>query len=213
MSEAAIEIEETPFTDNEQHSEANHLGMWTFLATEILFFGGLFSGYSIMRWHYPHAFAVASDRLEFSIGTLNTAVLLTSSLFMALADLAVKRNDRRWLRNHLIITWVLGALFIGLKMYEYYQKYVEHLIPGAAFQFPGAPPQSQLFFFLYFAMTGLHAIHMLFGLGAIAWLLNRNRLGTLTAKRSDAVSLVGLYWHFVDCIWVFLYPLLYLAGK
>lgn len=213
MSETAIEPEETPFSSAEQHSGANHLGMWTFLATEILFFGGLFASYAILRWHYPEAFARASQRLEYPIGTLNTAILLTSSLFMALADLAVKRNDRSWVRNHLVLTWVLGAAFIGLKLYEYHQKYVEHLVPGASFHFPDAPPQTQLFFFLYFATTGLHAVHMLFGLGAIAWLLNRNRLGQLTANRADAVSLVGLYWHFVDCIWVFLYPLLYLAGK
>ena len=213
MSEVTVELEETAFSDREQHSEANHLGMWAFLATEILFFGGLFASYAVLRWTYPQAFAQASDRLEFPIGTLNTAVLLTSSLFMALADLAVKRNDRKWVRNHLVITWVLGALFIGIKLYEYYQKYVEHLIPGPAFHFPEAPPQAQLFFFLYFAMTGLHAVHMLFGLAPILWSIRRNSRGTITADRPDSISLVGLYWHFVDCIWVFLYPLLYLAGK
>lgn len=202
-----------PYSTAEQRSEASHLGMWTFLATEILFFGGLFAGYTIYRWAYPAAFAVGSHKLDFTIGTANTAVLLTSSLFMALADLSAKLGARRAVRIHLLVTWILGAGFLALKFYEYHQKFTEHLVPGSHFELPGAPPQAQLFFFLYFAMTGLHAAHMLFGLGAIAWLFGLNQRGRLTATHHDAASVVGLYWHFVDCIWVFLYPLLYLIGR
>ncbi len=215
MSEPVVNAAAIPehYVDAEQRTEANHLGMWTFLATEILFFGGLFAAYTIYRWAYPEAFAAGSHKCDFWIGTANTAVLLTSSLFMALADLAAKAGDRRSVRIHLLVTWLLGAAFLALKMVEYHQKYVEHLIPGPHFEFPGAPPQTQLFIFLYFAMTGLHAVHMFFGLGAIGWLLRLNRRGYFTPTRHDPVSIVGLYWHFVDCIWVFLYPLLYLIGR
>ncbi|HEU5078377.1 MAG TPA: cytochrome c oxidase subunit 3 family protein [Opitutaceae bacterium] len=213
MNQSTTEIEETPYVDATQHREANHLGMWMFLATEILFFGGLFSCYSIYRWTYPAAFAQASNRLDFWIGTINTGVLLTSSLFMALADLAHHAKAVRLTRIHLSLTALLGAVFLGLKFYEYYQKYVEHLIPGPHFAFPDAPPQAQLFFFLYFAMTGLHAAHMIIGLCALGWLVRRTTKPAWTARHSDAVSIVGLYWHFVDCVWIFLYPLLYLAGR
>jgi cytochrome c oxidase subunit 3 len=205
--------ESGPYTDRVQRSDANHLGMWTFLATEILFFGGLFACYTIYRWAYPGAFADASRRLDFWIGTGNTAVLLTSSLFMALADLESKAGRPGRVRIHLLVTAFLGVVFLSLKFFEYYQKFIEHLVPGPSFSFPEAPPQSQLFFFLYFAMTGLHAVHMMFGLGAIAWLLRLHQRGRLEPPRSDALPVVGLYWHFVDCVWVFLYPLLYLAGR
>lgn len=202
-----------PFADRDQHSVANHLGMWTFLATEILFFGGLFAGYTVLRWAHAEAFAEGSRHLEFWIGTVNTGLLLTSSLFMALADLSVKRDDGRALRWQLIVCGLLGAAFLVLKGHEYHQMYTEHLIPGFDFRAEGAPAAMQLFVFLYFVMTGLHAVHMLFGLGAIAWLLRRVKRRTVSSDRPDAVAMVGLYWHFVDCIWIFLYPLLYLIGK
>jgi cytochrome c oxidase subunit III len=202
----------SPYTDREQHAIANHLGMWTFLATEILFFGGVFASYAVYRYTYPKAFAAGSQHLEFWIGTVNTAVLLTSSLFMALADLAVKANARDALRWTLLITWLLGAVFLGLKFHEYHTTWREHHVPGVNFHFEGADgPHVELFMFLYFAMTGLHALHMLFGLGAIAWLLWLNRRRELSAEHDAPVAMVGLYWHFVDCIWIFLYPLLYLV--
>lgn len=202
----------SPYTDREHHATANHLGMWTFLSTEILFFGGLFAGYSIYRYAYPEAFVTGSEHLKYWIGTTNTAVLLTSSLFMALSDLAVKANARRALFWNLVITWVLGAVFLCLKFYEYYLTWKEAHVPGANFHFAGPHlPQVELFMFLYFAMTGLHALHMSFGLGAIAWLLWLNHRGRLGSERDQPVAMVGLYWHFVDCIWIFLYPLLYLV--
>jgi cytochrome c oxidase subunit III len=205
-------IHPSPYADREHHAVANHLGMWTFLATEILFFGGVFACYAVYRYAYPAAFAAGSQHLEFWIGTINTAVLLTSSLFMAFADLAVKANARDTLRWTLLITWLLGAVFLGLKGHEYYATWREHHVPGVSFYFEGADaPHVELFMFLYFAMTGLHALHMFFGLGAIAWLLWLNHRGKLGADHDAPVAMVGLYWHFVDCIWIFLYPLLYLV--
>jgi cytochrome c oxidase subunit 3 len=201
----------SPYADREHHALANHLGMWTFLATEILFFGGLFASYSIYRYAYPEAFRLGSEHLEYWIGTTNTGVLLTSSLFVALADLAVKANARRAVRWNLLAAWVLGAVFLCLKFYEYYKTYEEHHVPGINFEFAGPhAPQVALFMVHYFAMTALHALHMMFGLAAIAWLLWLNHRGRLGPERDQPVAIVGLYWHFVDCIWIFLYPLLYL---
>ncbi|HVU33254.1 MAG TPA: cytochrome c oxidase subunit 3 [Opitutaceae bacterium] len=201
------------FSSREQHDSANHLGMWTFLSTEILFFGGVLACYSIYRWTYPQAFHVGSEHLEYWIGTLNTGILLTSSLFMALGDLAIKAGARRAVTWNLVATWLLGATFLGLKFYEYYLTAKEGHVPGSHFHFDGPlAPQVELFMFLYFATTGLHAMHMMFGLGAITWLLWLNHRGKLTAEHNAPVGMVALYWHFVDCVWIFLYPLLYLVS-
>jgi cytochrome c oxidase subunit 3 len=203
----------SPFRDADQRSHANHLGLWTFLATEILFFGGLMTTYAVYRYSNPEAFAEGSGHLEFWVGTVNTAVLLTSSLFMALADRAIKAGRHTTMRWCLVLTGLLGLLFLGLKFHEYHQMYEEHLVPGLRFSLSGPwAPQVQLFIFIYFASTGLHAVHMLFGLGAIAWVLGLNHRRRITASRHGAVEMVGLYWHFVDCVWVFLYPLLYLVA-
>ncbi len=199
------------FRDIGQRSVANHLGLWTFLATEILFFGGLFVCYTVYRLTYHEAFVAGSHLLNFWIGTVNTGVLLTSSLFMALGDRAIKLNRRAALRWCLVVTWLLGALFLTLKFYEYHEKYTEHLIPGPGFHMSGPwAPQIELFIFLYFAMTGLHALHMIGGLAALTWLMWLNHRGRLSGEHHAPVEMVGLYWHFVDCVWVFLYPLLYL---
>lgn len=207
---ASVEI--SPYVDPIQRSGAQHLGMWTFLATEILFFGGLFACYALYRGSYPEAFANASRRLDFAIGTTNTVVLLTSSLTMALADNAAKAGRRGRLRACLAITGVLGALFLGFKAYEYHQKFSEHLVPGFDFHpAGGAVAPTQLFFVLYFALTGLHAIHLLIGLGVMAWLFRRARAPRPADAMVAPVEITGLYWHFVDCVWVFLYPLLYLV--
>jgi cytochrome c oxidase subunit 3 len=197
------------YRDAEQRRAANQLGMWTLISTEVLFFGGLFLAYSTYRHAYPAAFSAGSQRLEFWSGTINTAVLLTSSLFMALGDALIKRGRRRALQACLLATAVLGLVFLGIKFSEYYHMYRDHLVPGIDYQATG-PPQMQLFIFLYFAMTGLHSIHMLAGIGVISWLGWLNQHGRLSAERHAPVVMVGLYWHFVDCVWVFLYPLLYL---
>ena len=206
------QAEVSPYVDPTQRSVAQHLGMWAFLATEILFFGGVFACYAVYRASYPDVFADASRRLDFAIGTTNTVVLLASSLTMALADNAAKTGRRGRVRACLAITGVLGAMFLGFKGYEYHQKFVEHLVPGFDFHPEGeAPAPSQLFFVLYFALTGLHAIHLLIGLGVIAWLFGRARASRPAEAMVAPVEITGLYWHFVDCVWVFLYPLLYLV--
>jgi cytochrome c oxidase subunit 3 len=197
------------YGDKRQRDLANHLGMWTFIATEVLFFGGLFLAYFIYRITYPAAFAAGSHTLSFWRGTINTAVLITSSLTMALGDVYIKRGNRAALRNCVIATASLGILFLAIKASEYHEMYAKHLVPGLPFDSWVSPPM-QLFVFLYFAMTGLHAAHMLIGLGLMAWLLRLNQHGRLTAAQHAPVEMFGLYWHFVDCVWVFLYPLLYL---
>jgi cytochrome c oxidase subunit 3 len=200
------------YGDQRQLDLANHLGMWAFIATEVLFFGGLFLAYFVYRMTYPSAFAAGSQTLNFWRGTINTAVLLTSSLTMALGDAYIRRGNRDALRRCLIATAALGVLFLAIKASEYQEMYGKHLVPGLPFD-PQASPPMQLFVFLYFAMTGLHAIHMLIGLGLMAWLLRLNQGGRLSAEHDAPVEMVGLYWHFVDCVWVFLYPLLYLIPR
>jgi cytochrome c oxidase subunit 3 len=193
----------------DQRETAHQLGMWTLIATEILFFGGLFTAYAIYRFSYPAAFAAGSQRLEFWRGTINTAVLLTSSGYLAAGDVMIKRGRRRALQVCLAGTALLGLLFLGIKFSEYDHLYRDYLVPGLDYHADG-PPQMQLFLLLYFAMTGLHVVHMLIGLGALAWLGWRNHRGGFSGADHAPVVMVGLYWHFVDCVWVFLYPLLYL---
>jgi cytochrome c oxidase subunit 3 len=188
---------------------ANQLGMWTLIASEVLFFGGLLVAYTVYRHAYPAAFAAGSQRLEFWGGTVNTAVLLTSSLCMAAGDVMIKRGRPRALQACLLGTALLGMLFLGIKLLEYDHLYRAHLVPGINFSADG-PPQIQLFLLLYFILTGLHAAHMLVGLGALAWLGWQNHRGRFSRAEHEPVVMVGLYWHFVDCVWVFLYPLLYL---
>jgi cytochrome c oxidase subunit 3 len=212
MSNTLFHPAPPPYTDRAQRSRANHLGMWTFLGTEILFFGGLFASYTLYRVAYPEAFSAGSGELEFWIGTVNTGVLLTSSLCMALADLAVKAGARRAVQWNLVATWLLGALFLALKFHEYRLAWEEHHVPGLRFAYAGShAPQVELFMFHYFAMTGLHAAHMLAGLAAIAWLIRLNHRGRIGSGHDAPVAMVALYWHFVDCVWIFLYPLLYLV--
>jgi cytochrome c oxidase subunit 3 len=199
------------FRDREQRYVADHLGMWTFLATEILFFGGLFAAYAVYRWAYPAGFVEGSHHLDFWIGTINTGVLLTSSVLVALGDHAIKAGRADVLRWCLIGAWVLGAAFLVLKGIEYHHKYAEQLIPGLNFHSTDAhPAQVELFLFLYFVLTGLHALHIIAGLGVLGWLLWSVRRGLVTREEPARVEIVGLYWHFVDVVWVFLYPLLYL---
>ena len=202
------------FENVEQQGEAATLGMWVFLVTEVLFFGGLFLTYLVYRNMYPAAFTAASHEMVVWAGTLNTAVLITSSLTMALAVRAAQTGDRRSLIWLLVATMVLGAVFLGVKAFEYRTEFVEHHVPGAGFEFeePYAR-QAQIFFSLYFIMTGLHAIHMIIGLGIMAvmlWLSMRRPMNRVHAIR---IEVSGLYWHFVDIVWIFLFPLLYLIGR
>jgi cytochrome c oxidase subunit 3 len=202
------------FDDMAQQHEATSLGMWAFLLTEIMFFGGLFLGYTVYRWIYPEAFAEASHHLDVWLGGINTAVLIGSSLTMALAVFSAQTTDHKALIRFLLLTIGLGLVFLGIKGTEYLHKFEEQLVPGANFVYTGPHARhAQLFFSFYFGMTGLHAFHMVVGiglLGALAWQAWRGRF---SSDDYAPVELIGLYWHFVDIVWIFLFPLLYLLGR
>jgi cytochrome c oxidase subunit 3 len=202
------------FDDAEQQFEASNLGMWAFLATEILFFGGLFTAYAVYRLSYPMAFAAASNRLDIVLGTLNTAVLIGSSLTMALAVFAAHSARPRTQAGFLIATLTLGLVFLGVKAIEYSHKFHEHLFPGPGFQFAGADPENaKIFFSLYFALTGMHALHMVIGAGLLVVITIQAWRGRFSKHYYTPVEIIGLYWHFVDIVWIFLFPLLYLIGR
>jgi cytochrome c oxidase subunit 3 len=202
------------FDSPAQQREAASLGMWVFLVTEVMFFGGLFLAYVVYRWSYPQAFAAASHELDIVLGTTNTALLIASSLTMALAVRSAQLGRRLPLVVFLALTMALGSAFLGIKMYEYHHKFVEGLVPGAAFHFPGPEaPRAEIFFCLYFAMTGLHALHMIIGLGVLAVMLVLGGRGRFGPLYHNPVECSGLYWHFVDIVWIFLFPLLYLIGR
>ncbi|MBI4472624.1 MAG: cytochrome c oxidase subunit 3 family protein [Acidobacteria bacterium] len=202
------------FDDIEQQRESVSLGMWIFLATEIMFFGGMFLGYAIYRASYPEVFAEASRHLDVLLGGINTGVLLCSSLTMALAVHAAQLGARRTVALFLGLTILLGSIFLGIKVVEYHHKYEEHLIPGPNFRMEGAKGSNpQLFFSFYFAMTGMHAFHMVIGVALMAIMILVTLKGRITAEYYAPVEMLGLYWHFVDIVWVFLFPLLYLVDR
>lgn len=203
-----------------QQRESASLGMWAFLATEVMFFGGLFAGFLVYRFTTPQAFALASKHLSVVLGSVNTAVLLTSSLTVALAVHAGQTGDRRGQVRYLLLTMVLGVAFLAIKGVEYSEEYREHLVPGLNFSTHAlhiptdaselVVRRTQMFFVFYFFMTGLHAIHMIIGIGIFGVMALLASRGRFTPEYNTPLELSGLYWHFVDIVWVFLYPLLYL---
>ena len=238
------------FDTMRQQKEAAVLGMWVFLLTEILFFGGLFVAYMIYRVWYFDAFAEASRRLSIFWGALNTGVLIFSSLTMALAVRAAQTNNRKWTVNWLVLTMILGCVFLGVKVIEYRDKFANYEVPGAHYnwlyheQHEAAaggheaaateeartpveaaehrrihmtPEQlqrtTQIYFSLYFTMTGLHALHMIVGVGLMAVITFMAWKGKFDAEYYTPVEMSGLYWHFVDIVWIFLFPLLYLVER
>jgi cytochrome c oxidase subunit 3 len=211
--EAAGDALNFPFKEASHQRESALFGMWIFLATEVLFFGGMFAAYTVYRYSHWQAFQEAAHHQEWYLGCLNTIVLLTSGFTMALAVESSRKGNKAWLLRFFAITWVLGALFLVIEGYEYHSKFVEHLFPGSGFQFSGSDPgSSELFFCLYFTMTGIHMFHMLVGLllilGFGGWTLIS---GSALTKR-NCFEVLGLYWAFVDIVWLFLYPLFYLVN-
>jgi cytochrome c oxidase subunit III len=203
------------FATAEQQMETSTLGMWTFLVTEVLFFGGMFAGYAVYRGMYPGAFASTSEYMNVVLGGTNTAVLICSSLTMALSVRAAQLSKRKDLILFLLLTMVFGTIFLVIKGFEYHEKWVEHLVPGFNFQYHEAPQyahNAQILFFLYFCMTGMHAVHMIVGLGLLTYLLAQAIRRVYNAHYFAPVEMIGLYWHFVDIVWIFLFPLLYLIG-
>lgn len=201
------------FDTLEQQQHASTLGMWVFLVTEVLFFGGLFMAYILYRTWYPEMFMAASSHLDIKLGAFNTVVLIGSSLTMALAVHEAQLGNRKATIILLISTMVLGAVFLGVKVIEYTDKFHHHLIPGPNFQFAAPFSQNaQLYFSLYFAMTGLHAVHMIIGIVLMTVITVMAGRGKFSPEYYTPVEMMGLYWHFVDIVWIFLFPLLYLIG-
>jgi len=239
------------FDSMEQQQDASTFGMWVFLLTEIMMFGGLFTAYLIYRLKYYPAFVAGSTSISVSWGFANTLVLIASSLTMAMSVWAAQKGDRKKTVMFLILTMILGAAFLGVKAKEYYDKYEECHIPGNVIgkgfnawggcdvrnpelgniadeirnpKLHGNPnipevaaiqtaKQSEIFFSFYFAMTGMHALHMIIGLALLTALIVKAGRGRFSSVYNTPVELVGLYWHFVDIVWIFLFPLLYLVGR
>ena len=202
------------FEDLEQQHEASTLGMWLFLVTEVMFFGGLVLAYTLYRIWYPTAWALGSEELNIYLGGFNTVVLIASSLTMALAVRSAQTGAQRATVGWLLFTMSLGLTFLVVKFFEYREKFELNHVPGPNFRFEGAEsPHVQIFFSLYFALTGVHALHMVIGfvlLSVIATMAYRKKF---SPEWYTPVELAGLYWHFVDIVWIFLFPLLYLVDR
>ena len=222
MSEATGALQHH-FTSLEQQKNASTLGMWAFIVQEVLFFGGMFTVYTVYRNQYYTVFEACSHHLDWKLGALNTIILIASSLTMALAVHAAALGKGKAAAVWLAATIALGGWFLGNKVVEYHAKWEDQLIPGLRWgaaehvgpelHLSGADvDRAQLYFSLYFGMTGLHALHMIIGIPILAWLARRAWAGHFTTEYSTPVELTGLYWHFVDIVWIFLFPLLYLIG-
>jgi cytochrome c oxidase subunit III len=201
------------FTTLEQQHDARTFGVWVFLLTELMLFGGLFTAYAAYRYVYPATFGEGSRHLDALIGATNTAVLILSSVMMALAVNSAQLNRRRSLIVFLLLTMAFGTLFLGIKGVEYYQHFRDGFAPGVNWTFTGqnAGPL-ELFFILYFAMTGLHAIHLTVGIGLVLIMALRAWHRDFEGGYFTPVEMTALYWHFVDVVWIFLFPLLYLIA-
>ncbi len=208
----------------EQQNETSSFGMWLFLVTEIMFFGGLFCSYLVYRVLYFDSFAAASSSINVTLGAVNTAVLICSSLTMAMAVHSAQVGRKQLLIIFLILTMILGGVFLGIKAKEYKDKFDEHHVPGPGYHFVVEPEmaehfhaidvhKTEIFFSLYFLMTGLHALHMIIGFGLLTWLLIAAKRGRFSPAYFSPVEMVGLYWHFVDIVWIWLFPLLYLISR
>jgi cytochrome c oxidase subunit 3 len=223
------------FESVEQQFDTTNFAMWLFLLTEVMFFGGLFMAYLLMRnWYYP-AFVEASHQLNIGWGTANTAVLITSSFTMAMGVWSAEMRKKGALVFCLVLTFVLGLVFLGIKTIEYREKWEKHHVPGIHYSLqtfldPASDPEvyneyhdkplaldmarhTELYFFLYFAMTGMHALHMIIGIAILGFMIFRAQAGAYTTGHVTFVENFGLYWHFVDIIWIYLFPLLYLISR
>jgi len=201
------------FSDSEQQASASKLGMWLFLLTEMLLFGGLFAAYSIYRAWNPEMFYEAHKQLNVQLGMINTIVLITSSVTMALAIRSIQLNKRKIAVRFLIATLLFAAVFLVIKYFEYSHKFHLGQLPGKYYTFTGLQGANpHIFFSIYFMMTGLHGIHVIGGMGLIGWMLSRTTRNHFSPEYYTPLEMTGLYWHLVDLIWIFLFPLLYLIG-
>ncbi|MBN9119722.1 MAG: cytochrome c oxidase subunit 3 [Planctomycetes bacterium] len=211
---AEAPVLEPQFATHEQQRSASVLGMWVFLATEVLLFGGIVTAFLMTRVFYPHDFEKAAGRLNVLIGGVNTLVLLASSLAMAVAVHGAQTGRRGLMLWCLGLTALIGAAFLGLKGYEYYADWRDGLVPRTDRFEPGDvnPYRLALFMMFYFVLTGLHAVHLSIGIGLVGWLVVRTARGAYPRAGATATEVIGLYWHFVDVVWIFLLPVLYLSG-
>ena len=198
------------FKDANQEFEAAKLGMWAFMAQEILFFSGLFVAYGVFRYFHPDMFIYASRLLDWKLGFINTIFLIISSFTMVMSVYTIQHNQRTKTLIHLSSTFVLAAIFLIIKTFEYKSKFDHGYFPGMLFSGEGPFESLHIFFGLYFTITGLHALHILIGMVLILWLMIRVWNGNVNSEYFTPVEMVGLYWHFVDVVWIFLFPLLYL---
>ena len=206
---------EIQFADLKHQGETAELGMWVFLVNETLFFGALIFTYFLYRITYPHEFAVAGKDAVLWCGTVNFAILLTSSLTIVLAINAAAQGDRRIMIRLLVVTAALGGVFLLVKGYEYYLDFQDKVVPVVDYAAkPGEGSAGELFWVFYWVATGLHAIHLTIGIGLILYmLLWRIRRGEITPGYYTPLEVVGIYWSFVDAVWIFLYPCIYLVGR
>ncbi|MBL8148809.1 MAG: cytochrome c oxidase subunit 3 family protein [Blastocatellia bacterium] len=198
------------FSDAEQQVEASKLGMWLFLVTEVLLFGGLFVAFAAMRSLHYESFHEGHEHLSKTLGIINTVVLILSSFTMALGVHASQTNQKKKLINYLVVTLLCALTFLVIKYFEYSEKFHHGLLPGRYFTAHHENPHVSIFFGLYFLMTGLHGIHIIAGMSAIGWVLWRAIKGHFNSEYYTPVENVGLYWHLVDLVWIYLFPLLYL---
>lgn len=215
MSSATVVHEHEPhlqhhFADSGQQADTSKLGMWLFLATEILLFGGLFVGFGISQIKYPDAFLAAHEHLQKPLGFFNTVVLLVSSWTMVMGVWSARNNKQKALQIFLLLTIACACIFLGVKYFEYAHKFEEGLLPGRFYTHSPMADHQFVFFSFYFMMTGLHGFHILGGIGVLTWTYIRARRGEFSSAYYTPVDLVGLYWHLVDLIWIYLFPLLYL---
>ncbi len=214
MPRNPVIVPEVQFATLEQQGATAEIGMWVFLVNETLFFGALIFTYFVYRLSYPHEFAAAARDTVLWCGTVNLAILLTSSLTMVLAINAAAQDARRKAVRWLVITAALGVVFLLIKSYEYYQDFQDKVVPALDFELkPGEGPAGVLFWVFYWVATGLHAVHLSIGIGLIFYMLWRIRRGEITPAYYAPLEVVGIYWSFVDVVWLFLYPCIYLVGR
>lgn len=199
------------FVDSDQQFESSKLGMWLFLVTEILFFGGLFVAYIVFRAWHPDLFIQAAETLNTTLGAINTVVLIVSSLTIALAIRAAQLNQQKNLLLYLGSTIALATTFMVIKYFEYMDKFSKGIYPAGSYSYTGIEHEmAGVFYSIYYMMTGLHGIHVVIGIGIIAWLMIKAKKGAFNSEYYTPVEITALYWHLVDIIWIFLFPLMYL---
>lgn len=201
------------FESNEHEFTTAKQGMWIFMVTEVLMIGAIFVGYLLFRGRYPEAFSAAHKILNVKLGALNTVVLIVSSATMVLGVSAAQRGNNKRAINMLLATVACGAIFCVVKYFEYSHKFHEGIFPGGLYTYKElAIPHVPIFFSFYFVMTGIHAFHVVVGMCLITWTILRIKRGQISKEFFTPVELVGFYWHFVDLVWIYLFPLLYLLG-